>query len=141
MLSSTSRSPTSTRLLRTPSSRSRDSSARSRAGGALYIAYNSTANSSIVACASTLKSSLTALGKSVNTITLSNYTCAGSSDPALVGTNCLNGILSSSKPIIILSQGRNSSIIYKGLYGIALYATGSAAVGSSCMLNSVLNYK
>jgi hypothetical protein len=72
---------------------------------------------------------------------MSNYTCAASSDPALAGTNCLNGILSSAKPVIFLGQGKNTSIVYKGIYGTALYASGSAASGSSCILNSVLNYK
>ena len=40
-----------------------------------------------------------------------------------------------------MGQGSNSSIIYKGLYGRVLYATGSAASGRTCTLNTVLNYK
>ena len=112
-----------------------------KGGSTVYIAYNSTADSSILSCASALKSSLTALGKSVDTISLSGYSCESSSDPSLAGTECLDGILSSSKPLIIMGQGSNSSIIYKGLYGRVLYATGSAASGRTCTLNTVLNYK
>ena len=107
----------------------------------VYIAYNSTTNSSVLACVAALKSSLTAFGKSVDTISLNDYSCASSSNSLLAGTDCLNGILSSSKPLIMMGQGNESSIIYKGLYGHVLYATGSASSGSACILNSALSYK
>ena len=106
----------------------------------VYIAYNGTVGSSTLACVSALKSSLTALGKNVTTISLDNYSCAASSDLSLAGTDCLNGLLSASKPVIIMGSG-SPSIVYKGLYGRVLYAAGSAASGSSCILNSALSYK
>jgi hypothetical protein len=105
------------------------------------IAYNGTVNSSVVACISSVKATLASLNKSVQTMELQNYSCTASSNSTLVGTSCLKGPLASMQPVILVSQGANSSIVYKGLYGRVLYATGAAASGASCTLDYLLNHK
>ena len=112
-----------------------------KGSSSVFIAYNSASNASTLSCVSSLNATLRGLGKSITTISLQNYSCAASSNSSLVGTMCLDLPLSKMQPIILIGQGTNSSIIYKGLYGRVLYASGSAVSGASCILNSALKYR
>jgi hypothetical protein len=100
----------------------------------VYIIANSTMNVSYYSCINTLKSTLINKGKIVTLINATNYTCTFNS---LRGASCYNYLLSSGAPLIIINSG-NSAIIHKGLYGSILYASGSAAEGSSCLLNNIV---
>lgn len=111
-----------------------------KASTSAYIALNGSAGSnlSIIACANTIQSYLTGAGKSVQIIRLTNYSCLSGSNISVLGLNCYNSILSQDKPVIFLSQSRQSSIVYKGLYGAVLYASGNSTLGSSCLLSTLL---
>ncbi|MGC8649058.1 MAG: hypothetical protein ACP5UN_02465 [Candidatus Micrarchaeia archaeon] len=100
----------------------------------VYIIANSTINSSYYSCISALKSTLLNMGKNVIIVNATGYNCTLNS---LKGSNCYNYLLNSGAPLIVISNG-NSSIIHKGLYGSVLYASGSAAEGSSCILNNIV---
>jgi len=110
-----------------------------KASTTAYIALNGSAaaNSSISACASTVQNYLSKAGKAVQLIKLTNYSCVSGSNISVLGLDCYNNILSSGKPVILMSQSRASSIVYKGLYGTVLYASGNATSGSSCILSSL----
>lgn len=105
----------------------------------IVIAQNgSIANASILQCESALEETFKSFNKSVSTLTMKNYTCVGSSNSNYSASPyCFNQIMSAGTPIIVISQSQNSSIIYKGIYGHALYASGNAASGSACYLNAI----
>ncbi len=96
-------------------------------------------NASSLGCAGSLQQTLKNAGKRTGIIAVQNYTCtvsnltAGSS-----GTSCYNKILGSGTPLIQIDQLNSSYVQYKGMYGSVLYASGSAASGTSCYLNSML---
>ena len=101
-------------------------------------AANSTANSLMVGCANALQATISNTGKRVSIVSLDNYSCTIANATASIdGPACYNRILGSNEPMILLTQGSNSSIIYRGMYGTVLYATGQAASGASCYLNKI----
>ncbi len=104
------------------------------------VALNGTSaysNSSIIACADTIKSSLSLKNKSVTVVDITNGTCTANGQISNLGINCYDHALSSGEPVIILSSG-SGSISYKGLYGYQLYVSGQPASGASCLAASVL---
>ncbi|MDE1871051.1 MAG: hypothetical protein KGI06_02310 [Candidatus Micrarchaeota archaeon] len=110
-----------------------------KASGNAYIALNGSAatNTSIIACADTIKGYLNGTGKTVQIVKLTNYSCVSGSNISSLGINCYRVLLDSGKPIIFISQSQSSNITYKGLYGTVLYASGNIAVGSSCTLGKL----
>ncbi len=103
------------------------------------IAYNGTAaaaNASIQQCTAAMNSTLSGMNKTVRTLTIQNYTCTGSQSPY-----CLDQLLASGTPVIVVSQSPISYVTYKGMYGQALYAGGEAVSGSQCYLNGILKVK
>jgi hypothetical protein len=110
-----------------------------KASGNVYIALNGSAasNSSIGACVSTISSYLTKASKTVQVIRLTNYSCVSGSNISVLGLSCYDKILSSNKPVILISQSQSSNITYKGLYGTVLYASGNVTVGSYCTLGTL----
>jgi len=106
----------------------------------VFIAFNGTAaaaNQSIQQCAASVDQTLNSTHKTVHTLTIVNYTCISSSS----APNCFDQLLASGSPVIVLSQGKVSSVTYKGMYGQVLYASGQAASGSACYVNGVLKVK
>jgi hypothetical protein len=105
----------------------------------VYIALNGSAatNTSIAACTTTIRDYLSGEGKSVQVIKLTNYSCVSGGNISTLGLDCYGNILSSGDPVILISQSKSSSIVYKGLYGTVLYANGDAATGSSCILGTL----
>lgn len=106
------------------------------------IAYNgSTAASDplVAQCTSVLTQTLVGQGKQVSSVTLDNYTCTNTSNSIYTGQNCFDQILSSGTPVIVISEAANSSMVYKGIYGHALYAAGPAVQGASCQLNQIIS--
>ncbi len=101
-----------------------------QASNSVAIVLNST-NSGMKACASSVSASLDGLGKHAYMINLVNGTCSSASS-GFSGA-CL-GNVAGSMPVVLMSNG-NSSIVYKGMYGHVLYASGAAASGSSCPLD------
>ncbi len=102
-----------------------------------FIAYNGSAaysNASIEQCVNAVQASLNSTGKSIKVITMQNYTCTGTGE----SPTCFDQLLSSGTPTIVVSEGQISSVVYRGLYGHALYASGQSVVGSSCYLSSVV---
>ena len=89
-------------------------------------------NESVILCASSLYKSLNAAGKSVIAVPILNGTCQEGSP------SCYPSLLANNTPIIQLNPQPASSIIYKGMYGTVLYASGNATYGSSCRLNSAV---
>ena len=110
-----------------------------KASGNAYIALNGSAasNASIISCADTIQGYIANAGKSVQIIRLTNYSCVSGSNISVLGLNCYNNILSSGKPVVLLSQSRQNLIIYRGLYGTVLYASGNVTQGSSCLLSTL----
>ena len=109
-------------------------------GNVIAIAVNQSggANSSIVGCASALQATMSGVGKKVSIVSLDNYSCTiANSTVSIDGPACYNRILGSNEPMVLLSPGSNSSIIYKGMYGTVLYANGQGASGASCYLNKI----
>ncbi len=94
-----------------------------------------TTSSGVIACAGSVKASLSAMGKSVNVISIVNGTCS-STIPGFSGA-CL-GNVAGSMPLVLMSNG-NSSIVYRGMYGHVLYASGAAASGASCPLDTLFS--
>jgi len=110
-----------------------------KASGNAYIALNGSAgsNASIISCANTMQGYLADAGKSVQIIRLTNYSCVSGSNISVLGLNCYNNILGSGKPVILISQSRQNQIVYKGLYGTVLYASGNVTRGSACLLSTL----
>ncbi len=108
----------------------------------VVIAYNGSAASSdasILQCTATLQQTLqSSLGKQVGTVTLDNYSCVSSSNSIYSQPNCFDQLLASGTPVIVVTENANSSIIYRGIYGHALYAGGAAVSGPECQLNAVI---
>ncbi len=110
-----------------------------KASSNAYIAFNGSAgsNASIISCANATEGYLQSAGKSVQIIRLTNYSCVSGSNISTLGLNCYNNILNSGKPVILLSQSSQNHIVYKGLYGTVLYASGNVTSGSSCLLSTL----
>lgn len=84
-------------------------------------------------CASSVEASLNSTGKTVYVISITNGTCSGANS-SFVGA--CTGSVAGRMPIVFISGG-NSSIVYRGMYGHVLYASGAAASGSSCALGAL----
>jgi hypothetical protein len=111
-----------------------------RASPTTYVALNGSAtvsNASIGSCVSALQGYLSKAGKSVQVIRLSNYSCISGSNISVLGINCYSGILNSGKPVIFVTQSQQSGLVYRGLYGTVLYASGNVTSGRSCTLASL----
>jgi hypothetical protein len=110
---------------------------------AAYIVLNgseSYSNAGITSCASSIAAVLTAENKTVKTIQATNYSCVAGGTVSALGVGCIDTALSSGIPVISLSQ-TGSGIVYKGLYGTILYASGANATGSSCITAQLLSRK
>jgi hypothetical protein len=110
-----------------------------KGSSSVYIALNGSAatNLSIGSCVSTLQGSLTKASKTVQIVKLENYSCVSGSNISVLGLDCYNNLLSSGKPVIFISQSQSSSIVYRGLYGTVLYASGNVTAGPSCALSTL----
>jgi hypothetical protein len=95
------------------------------------IESTQTSNSTEIACATFVQSSLKAEGKNATMLHLTNYTCTGNSYPT-----CYDQILASGTPSIIFNGAK--SLTYNGLYGDQLNAGGPLANGNSCELAKIL---
>lgn len=92
-----------------------------------------TTSSDALACAASVQASIRALGKLSPLITVSNATMlCTSANTTYIGA-CM-GKAVSSIPVVMIGPG-NSGIVYRGMYGTVLYASGAVASGSSCPLN------
>ncbi len=110
---------------------------------AAYIVLNGSAaysNPGITACAGAIASVLTSQNKSVKTIQATNYSCVAGGTVSPLGVGCIDTALSAGTPVVSLSQF-GSGIVYKGLYGTMLYASGANATGSSCIVAQLLARK
>jgi hypothetical protein len=108
-----------------------------------YIVLNGSAaysNSGITSCAGAIASLLTSQGKAVKTIQATNYSCVAGGTVSSLGVDCIDKALSAGTPVISLSSS-GSGIVHKGLYGTMLYASGSNATGSSCIVAQLLARK
>jgi hypothetical protein len=107
-----------------------------KASASAYIALNGSAasNPSILSCANATQGYLASAGKSVQLVKLTNYSCIAGGN---IGLSCYNDMLGSGKPVIFMSQAQQDQIVYKGLYGTVLYASGNASSGSSCLLGTL----
>ena len=107
----------------------------------VMIALNGTSaysNSTIIACADSTKSALASENKSVTVVDITNGTCTANGQISNLGINCYDHALSSGEPVVVLSSG-GSSLVYKGMYGYSIYASGLPASGNSCLAVSVLS--
>ncbi len=102
----------------------------------VFIAMNGSAmsNQSLINCESALSQILTSKNKTVKEVDIQNYSCVSS---GTFDEPCYDQMLSSDNPIIVISQGKANQIVYKGLYGYTLYASGLPATGSSCLLGKL----
>ncbi|EQD38068.1 conserved hypothetical protein, secreted, partial [mine drainage metagenome] len=98
-------------------------------------------SSGSLGCAGALQQTLKNAGKRTGIIAVQNYTCTVSNVTAgASGTICYNDILGSGTPLIQIDEANSSYVTYKGMYGTVLYASGSAASGTSCYLNTMLKH-
>jgi len=111
-----------------------------KASPTAYIALNGSAitNASISQCITAIQTQLASSGKSVQTIQLKNYSCVSGSNISILGINCYTDILNSDKPVVFISQSQQNNIVYKGLYGTVLYASGNVTSGNACTLRTLL---
>ncbi|MDE1856686.1 MAG: hypothetical protein KGH98_01225 [Candidatus Micrarchaeota archaeon] len=108
----------------------------------LVIGVNGSANSSVSQCIAALNHTASTMSKAVQVISISaNYSCSVSVHGLTYGgQSCYDYILSSGTPMVFIdSVPHTTSLIYKGLYGTVLYASGQAANGASCLANAALN--
>ncbi len=89
-------------------------------------------NEAVVLCASSLYKTLNATGKTLIAVPISNGTCIGGQ------SNCYAVLLANNTPMIQLDPQSTSSIVYRGMYGTVLHASGIATYGSSCELNAIV---
>lgn len=98
-------------------------------------------SSGSLGCAGALQQTLKNAGKRTGIIAVQNYTCTVSNVTASSkGSSCYNEILGSGTPLIQIDEANSSYISYKGMYGTVLYASGNAASGTSCYLNTMLKH-
>lgn len=100
-------------------------------------AYN---NANITACSSALASVLIAQNKTVKVVQATNYSCVAGGTVSSLGVGCIDTALGKGTPVISLSSS-GSGVVYKGLYGTILYASGANATGSSCIVAQLLSKK
>jgi hypothetical protein len=99
---------------------------------AAIVLLNGT-NSSTQACSGSVEASLNNMSKSVYVISIVNGTCS-SANSSFSGA-CV-GEVAGSMPVVLISGG-DSGIVYRGMYGHVLYASGAAAAGASCPLDEL----
>lgn len=107
---------------------------------AAFIVLNGSAAYSdpgITSCAGEIAAVLKSENKTVTTVQATNYSCVAGGTVSPLGVDCIDGALSSGKPVISLSQTGNG-IVYKGLYGTIMYASGANATGTSCILAQLI---
>lgn len=107
----------------------------------VMVALNGTSaygNSSLVACADSIKSALSANGRNVTVVGITNGTCTSNGQISSLGLDCYDHAVSSGVPVVVLDSGP-SYMAYKGIYGYNLYVSGSPADGQSCLVSSVLS--
>jgi hypothetical protein len=92
------------------------------------IAVNGSAASQMAPCAAQLQRILNQSGRAVQILYVQGDSCTSGS---LTGAACLNNAVSKG-PVVMLSAGNESSIVYRGMYGSILYVGGRAAYGASC---------
>ncbi|MGC8622614.1 MAG: hypothetical protein ACP5SJ_03825 [Candidatus Micrarchaeia archaeon] len=106
----------------------------------VLIALNASApiNLSTAACATSLQSTLSSMGKVARIISISNYTCTiSNATETITGKACYNDLLASGTPIILLGANYTA---YKGLYGNIMYVGNGLASGSSCYIGKMMGY-
>jgi hypothetical protein len=103
-----------------------------QASNGVAIVLNGT-NQSMQACSGSVDTLLNSTGKSVYVISVVNGTCS-STNSSFSGA-CI-GEVAGSMPVLLMSGG-NSGIVYRGMYGHVLYASGAAAAGASCPLDEL----
>jgi len=93
----------------------------------------------ITSCASAISAVLTSKGKSVKTISATNYSCVAA------GPSRHSEWLHRQRPLCgnpcDLTGCICGSIAYKGLYGTMMYASGANATGTSCIAAQLLSRK
>ena len=108
-----------------------------------YVVLNGSSaytNTNITACAGAISSVLTSMNKTVKTIQATNYSCVAGGTVSPLGVSCIDSALGLGTPVIALSATGNG-IVYKGLYGTMLFASGANATGSSCIVAQLLSRK
>jgi hypothetical protein len=111
-----------------------------KAHSIVFVAVNTSSalNTSTVACATALQSTLSSLGKVSRVISISNGTCIlSNATETISGTACYNQLMASGTPVVLL--GANTTI-YKGMYGNIMYVGSSLSNGASCYISKILSY-
>jgi hypothetical protein len=110
---------------------------------AAYVVLNGSSaysNPNVTACAAAVSSVLSGMNKTVKTVQATNYSCVAGGTVSPLGASCIDSALGSGTPVISLSA-TGGGIVYKGLYGTMLYASGANATGSSCIVAQLLARK
>jgi len=63
--------------------------------------------------------------------------CTDPADPYVSGASCIDVIVSTGSPVIMINPG-NSSMTYMGFYGDVLHVNGASAYGPSCPLGQLI---
>jgi len=111
-----------------------------KAHSIVFVAVNTSSalNTSTVACATALQSTLSSLGKVSRVISISNGTCTlSNATETISGTACYNQLMASGTPVVLL--GANTTV-YKGMYGNIMYVGSSLSNGASCYISKILSY-
>ena len=106
-----------------------------RSAGYAYVLVNNTiaSNTSVQQCVAALKSAAASSGLTLYVLNFTQaYSCRLNS--TVSGVQCSSKIVGSYYPTIVIDNSSGSSLVYHGLYGRVLYASGSAAEGAACPL-------
>ncbi len=105
----------------------------------VYVLVNKSiaSNASVQQCIKSIKSISGFTNKSFYTVNFTaGYSCTLNS--TTTGQLCINKLLYSGAPVVVMGPGSNGSITYGGLYGYTLFAYGQAAYGPSCPVAAIL---
>ncbi len=95
-------------------------------------------NASVTSCINSITASAKLAKKNVTIINEKNLVCSVTNSTGFANPNCINSVVGTGEPSILISENNSNYIIYKGMYGNILYAGGVPTSTNSCYLSSIL---
>ena len=105
---------------------------------AIIVNRSSEINASVTSCINSITTSAKLMKKNVTIINEKDFVCSVTNSTGFANPDCINSVVSSGVPSILISENNSNYITYKGMYGNILYAGGVPTSTSSCYLSSIL---
>ncbi len=105
---------------------------------AIIVNRSSEINASVTSCINSITASAKLAKKNVTIINEKNLVCSVTNSTGFANPNCINSVVGTGEPSILISENNSNYIIYKGMYGNILYAGGVPTSTNSCYLSSIL---